>query len=182
MGGTGGGVGEAGRACAGARRAHGHRPHWALGAHTCPSAGDPLGPVQLERVRPRPALGLLEGPTQDGPSTHLLGGEGVSTSVWKTLVRCAIRSLSRMFPELRDVSVRIRDFAPEILSLTESRKMTGVGGMKAEKRTRGFPGGPVLRIASWCRRRGCNPRSRKIPRSSEQRSTEPLLGAWSCDS
>ena len=118
MGGTGGGVGEAGRACAGARRAHGHRPHWALGAHTCPSAGDPLGPVQLERVRPRPALGLLEGPTQDGPSTHLLGGEGVSTSVWKTLVRCAIRSLSRMFPELRDVSVRIRDFAPEILSLT----------------------------------------------------------------
>lgn len=87
-----------------------------------------------------------------------------------------------MFPELRDVSVRIRDFAPEILSLTESRKMTGVGGMKAEKRTRGFPGGPVLRIASWCRRRGFNPRSRKIPRSSEQRSTEPLLGAWSCDS
>lgn len=145
MGGTGGGVGEAGGACAGARRARGHRPHWALGIHTCPSAGDPLGPVELGRVRPRPALGLLEGPTQDGPSTHLLGGEGVSTSVWKALVRCAIRSLSRVFPGLHDVSLGICDFAPEILSLTKSQKMTGVVGMKAEKRTQGFPGGPVVK-------------------------------------
>ena len=128
-----------------AGRAHGHRPHWAMGTHAYPSSGDLLGPVELECVQPRPALGLLEGPTQHGPCTHLLGGEGVSTLVWKTLVHCVIRNLSRMFPELRDASVRIRDFAPEILSLTGRRRMTGVLGIKAEKRTRGFPGGPVVK-------------------------------------
>ena len=85
--------------------AHVAQAREAVVVDACPSAGDPLGPVELGHVRPRPALGLLEGPTQDGPSTHLLGGEGVSTSVWKALVRCAIRSLSRVFPELHDVSV-----------------------------------------------------------------------------
>ena len=68
-----------------AGRAHGHRPHWAMGTHAYPSSGDLLGPVELECVQPRPALGLLEGPTQHGPCTHLLGGEGVSTLVWKTI-------------------------------------------------------------------------------------------------
>lgn len=114
----------------GARRAHGGRPCWAPRTHACPSSRDPLGPA------------VPEGPTQDGPGTHPLRGEGVSTSVWKTPARCAVRNWSRVFPELCDV--RIPDFAPETLSLTGRWKTTGGVGIEAGKRTCGFPGGPVV--------------------------------------
>ena len=121
MGATRGDVGEAGGACAGGQAGHGGRPRWARRTHACPSSRDPLGPA------------VPEGPTEDGPGTHPLRGEGVSTSVWKTPAHCAVRKWSHVFPELRDV--RIPDFAPETLSLTGCRKTTGGVGIEAGKRT-----------------------------------------------